>query len=177
MISNGSYGKLDDDQISRAWHIEVNTKTMRDDLPKLRNLFRAEKNDNFVEGKKLRLIPEYGAVNLKSRETVAICREKQKLFVKNIMKTTSGSLVAIDTSLTAAGTTLRDLIMAIPHPGRPDWSLFASVDRTWHDLIVPKATAGATRTYHRSFSISSISLDIISFSFHLHAVYGLYYKN
>ena len=131
MISNGSYGKLDDDQISRAWHIEVSTQTMREDLPKLRDLFRAEKNDHFVEGKKLRLIPEYSAVNLKSRETVAIRREKQKLFVKNIMKTTSGSLVAIDTNLTADGTTPRDLIMAIPHPGRPEWSLFASVDRTW----------------------------------------------
>ena len=162
VISDGTFGsfaKRDPKSIVRAWHIEVNAQTARNDMKKLRKIFATDQEKtNYVEGKRMRLVPDINAVNLFSRETIAIRREKQSDFTKNCMKTPNNSMVALDMPLDGEfGTTLRDLIMAIPHPNptKTEWSLFHSVDKqygaSFHNFTY-------TPTVHQEAAVMMISL-------------------
>jgi hypothetical protein len=132
MISLGTAGKVPEDNIVKAIHVEVNRKHASSARRKLQEIYGTSQS-TFPNGIRLRLVPTLNSPDLNkiTRSKVERLRERQAGFTKNIKPLRTWEISQLDYHDSRIGASLRDLIMQIPAPTKKPMALFHHVDVHW----------------------------------------------
>jgi hypothetical protein len=134
MISLGTAGKVPENNIVKAIHVEVDKKHAHAARRKLQDIYGTSQTV-FPNGIMMRLLPCLNSpdLNLKTRSKVERLRERQGRFAKNIVQIRTWDISQLDFHDRFIDASLRDLIMQIPAPTLKKLTMFHHMDRHWKD--------------------------------------------
>jgi hypothetical protein len=132
VIGDGLRGKTDESTKVRALHVEVSkANCMANKYLLIKKLGKdyTGASSSFPNGIRLRFCKLLiGAINHVEKQKIAKVRGKQKLFLDNILTTTSAEISHLESTSGSLELTLREMIMKIPSNQYANTSLFHSVD-------------------------------------------------
>ena len=133
MISLGRRGAVPKENQIKAIHIECDAADQFDVKVSLSKIYASEKNDDYPNGIRMRLVPEINSmISPETRQNVSRLRARQDNFQKQIAHCISWDIDALDFVDPRIGRSLRDLIMKIESRTVIGQPLFHVVDQTWN---------------------------------------------
>jgi hypothetical protein len=133
MISLGVRGAVAKENQVKAIHIECDSADQFDVKVALSKIYASEKNDDYPNGIRLRLVPEINSmIAPDTRQSVSRLRARQDNFQKKVATCISWDIDALDFVDHRLGRSLRDLIMKIESRTVIGQPLFHVVDQTWN---------------------------------------------
>jgi hypothetical protein len=130
VIPTGTQGKLKEEDLVRALHIECATEDYVLAIAILSDLYSATSVD-FPGGIKMRLVPDiYGVTNPYTRAKVLHLRARQAMFLRKVMEMTSYEIASLDhpfTDMEGETATMRERLMWIQSTDRDYLPQFVNV--------------------------------------------------